>query len=165
MMNYNNPYAGGQPKSPQQLQAELMAALNGQYAPMYNAYQQQNVQSPIPNQPCTSGMYDKVTTYQDVENYPTPTNGTAVLLFNYEQGVFYSKKFVNGQSVIQPFTFMPLNSSSSTETQVNEEKPQTFEDKVLTAMQGLSDRIAQLENAKTKSKSGKRENVEVSDEL
>ena len=99
-------------KSPQQMQQELTSILQNQYAPAYNMLQQ-NIQSPIPNQPSTSGIYDKVSTYQDVENYPTPTNGTAVLLFNYDDGVFYSKKFVNGQSTIQPFKFLPLNSSNT----------------------------------------------------
>lgn len=161
-----NPFMNGQqPKSPQQLQAELAAMLQGQYAPMYNAYQQQNVQSPISNQPCTSGMYDKVTNYQEVENYPTPTNGTAVLLFNYEQGIFYSKKFVNGQSVIQPFTFMPLNSSNNADNNVQETPTQTTEEKILIALQNLTDRVSQLETTKAKSKTSKSQSIEVNDEL
>lgn len=166
MTMYGNPYMGGmqQPKTPQQLQAELAAMLQGQYAPIYNAYQQ-NVQSPISNQPCTSGMYDKVSNYQEVENYPTPTNGTAVLLFNYEQGIFYSKKFVNGQSVIQPFTFIPLNSNNNNDNIQPEEVKQTTEEKILIALENLTDRVAKLETAKTKTKTSKGQVTEGSDEL
>ena len=48
------------------------------------------------NIPCTNGTYTKVTSYNDVENTPTPTDGTATLFFDFEHGVFWSKKFVNG---------------------------------------------------------------------
>lgn len=127
MANYYNPTMPGYPvaKTPQQMQQELTAILQNQYMPAYNALQQQqNIQSPIMNQPCTSGVYDKVTNIQDVENYPTPTNGTAVLLFNYDTGVFYSKKFVNGQNTIQPFKFIPLNTSQEDTSVIKEiDKP------------------------------------------
>lgn len=163
-MNYN-PYAYTpyQPKSPQQLQAEINTMLQTQYTPYFNALQQQqqNVQSPIPNQPCTSGMYDKVTSYQDVENYPTPTNGTAVLLFNYEQGVFYSKKFVNGQSVIQTFTFIPLNNNDNKV----EEQPQSTEEKILAYLDSLSERLTKLETRKPRTTTKKETQGVNSDEL
>lgn len=170
-MNFNPYMPNNQPKTPQQLQAELQAMLQGQYAPMYNALQQQGMnmgmQPQNPNQPSTSGMYVFVNDYNEVENYPVPADGRAVLLFINGQNVYYSKKIVNGQPMLQAYNYMPINMNGNVDNnaQPAEEKPQTFEDKVLTAMQGLSDRIAQLENAKTKSKSGKRENVEVSDEL
>jgi hypothetical protein len=169
-MTYN-PYSAYQPKTPQQLQLELNSMLQNQYAPIYNAFQQQNnVQSPISNQPCTSGVYDKVTNYQEVENYPTPTNGTAILLFNYEQGIFYSKKFVNGQSVIQPFTFMPLNNNSETNTanstnNTAEEQPQSTEDKILSYLESLTQRVEKLETRKQRTTTKKVNGEVKSDEL
>lgn len=164
-MNFNPYMQNGQPKSPQQLQAELTAMLQGQYAPMYNAYQQQNMQAPMPNQPSTSGNYIFVNDYNEVENYPVPADGRAVLIFVSGQQVYYSKKLVNGQALIQPFTYAPLNANGTTDTTTVEEKPVSFEDKVINALQTLSDRITQLESAKPKTKTTKKETAEVSDEL
>lgn len=166
-MNFNPYMQNGQPKSPQQLQAELTAMLQGQYAPMYNAYQQQNMQAPMPNQPSTSGNYIFVNDYNEVENYPVPADGRAVLIFVSGQQVYYSKKLVNGQALIQPFTYAPLNANGTTadSAPTQEEKPQSFEDKVVAALQNLSDRMTQLENAKPKAKPTKKDTAEVRDEL
>lgn len=148
-----------QPKTPQQLQAELTAMLQGQYAPMYNAYQQ-NMQAPMPNQPSTSGNYIFVNNYNEVENYPVPADGRAVLIFVTGQQIYYSKKLVNGQALIQPFTYAPLNANGTTDTApMQEEKPQTFEEKMYSAVQNLSDRIAMLETKKTKPKTVKQGTV------
>lgn len=167
-----NPYMpNGQPKSPQQLQAELAAMLQGQYAPMYNAFQQQNMNMGMPpqnpNQPSTSGMYVFVNDYNEVENYPVPADGRAVLLYINGQSVYYSKKIVNGQPMLQAYNYMPINMNGNVDNaQSAEEKPQTFEDKVLLALQGLSDRITTLETAKPKSKTARKEVGEVNaDEL
>lgn len=159
--NYNN----FQPKTPQQLQAELTSMLQGQYAPVYNAFQQQNMQSPIQNKPSTSGIYDQVSSYQEVENYPTPTDGTAVLLFNFGNGVFYSKKFVNGQSTIQPFTFMPLNSSSIDEKS-NGNEIASRDEEIPEYIKALINRIDKIENSISKAyKTSKKSDSEVKDEL
>lgn len=167
-----NPYINNmQPKTPQQLQAELQAMLQGQYAPMYNALQQQGMNMGMPpqnpNQPSTSGMYVFVNDYNEVENYPVPADGRAVLLFINGQNVYYSKKIVNGQPMLQAYNYMPINMNGNVDnTQPAEEKPQTFEDKVLTALQGLSDRITTLETAKPKAKIAKKDVAEVNaDEL
>lgn len=157
--NYNN----NQPKTPQQLQAELIGMLQNQYAPMYNSFQQQNMQSPIQNKPSTSGIYDQVSSYQDVENYPTPTDGTAVLLFNFGNGVFYSKKFVNGQSTIQPFTFMPLNSNGTDDSTTTQETAQK-QAEMPEYVRLLMDRMDKIEMAVSKSKNGTRR-TGVKDEL
>lgn len=158
---YMNPT---QPKTPQQLQIELSNMLQGQYAPVYNAYQQQQMQSPIMNKPSTSGIYDKISSYQDVENYPTPTDGTAVLLFNYESGVFYSKKFVNGQSTIQTFTFMPLNSNSVEDVKI-EPKQSDSDKNTPDYINTLLDRIEALERKISKPRAIKKTESEAKDEL
>lgn len=169
-----NPYMpNGQPKSPQDLQAEINAMLQRQYAPMYNAFQQQNMNMGMPpqnpNQPSTSGMYAFVGDYSEVENYPVHADGRAVLLFINGQNVYYSKKMVNGQPMLQAFNYMPINMNGNIDNaqQPQEEKPQTFEDKVLVALQGLSDRITTLESAKQpKQKPTKKDTAEVNaDEL
>lgn len=169
-MNYNPYMPNGQPKSPQQLQAELAAMLQGQYTPMYNAFQQQNMNMGMPtqnpNQPSTSGNYVFVNDYNEVENYPVPADGRAVLLYINGQNVYYSKKIVNGQPMLQAYNYMPINMNGNVDNaSPAEEKPQTFEDKVLVALQGLSDRITTLENAKPKIKTAKKDTAEVSDEL
>lgn len=154
------------PKTPQQLQAELQTMLQGQYAPIYNAYQQNmQMQPPTANQPSTSGNYVFVNAYNEVENYPVPADGRAVLIFIVGQNVYYSKKIANGQAMIQPYTYAPLNANGVMETPAQEEKPQSFEDKVVAALQSLSDRMTQLETAKPKAKQTKKETGEVNDEL
>lgn len=177
-MNYNAYMPNMQPKTPQQLQAELQAMLQGQYAPIYNAFQQQNMNMPqqSPNQPSTNGMYIFVNDYSEVENYPVPADGRAVLIFINGQNVYYSKKLVNGQPMLQAFNYMPINMNGSVDntnntnnvntanTATQDEKSQSFEDKILTAVQSLSDRITQLETTKPKQKS-KKETAEVDDGL
>lgn len=115
-MNYGYSYNPIPMKTPQQLQQEY-SNLMQQYQTIYNT------QFPNPNinniqtnnmgqqssSPCVSGSYTKVSGYSEVENAPTPTDGTATLFFDFEHGVFWSKKFANGQHTIQSFAFRPLN--------------------------------------------------------
>lgn len=164
-MAFNFGFNPAQPKTPQQLQAELTSMLQGQYAPVYNAFQQQQqMQSPIVNRPSTSGIYDRVSNYQEVENYPAPTDGNAVLLFNFENGVFYSKKFINGQSTIQTFTFMPLNTNANDDSQ-NSPKNTPNEPDTIALINSLADKIRVIEGRISKTKNTKKSESEVRDEL
>lgn len=124
MMNYNmfGNYSFG--RTPQQLQQEY-SNLMQQYQNLYGANNQQNQSLNISsNIPSTNGTYTKVSSYNEVENFPTSTDGTATLFFDFEHGVFWSKKFVNGQHTIQAFTFRPLNQNADaqkTETNIVKE--------------------------------------------
>lgn len=128
-MNYNlyNPYNIIPTKTPQQLQNEYSNLLQ-QYQGMYNNLNGINNQNNIPNStpsvnvPSTNGTYTKVSSYNEVENYPTPTDGTATLFFDFEHGVFWSKKFSNGQHIIQSFAFRPLNQNGDITKQEVETK-------------------------------------------
>lgn len=69
------------------------------------------------------GSWSSIGDFKEVENAPVPFNGTPILFFDFQHGVFYSKKFVNGQCSIQPFGFAPLNSVAEKPAQV-EPQPQ-----------------------------------------
>jgi hypothetical protein len=80
---------------------------------MYAAYKQSQAQMMGNNQPSMNvnpsmgqrGVWIQVHDYKEVENYPVPADGTPTLFFDFEHGMFYSKKFVNGQCCVQDFYF------------------------------------------------------------
>lgn len=109
MVNYNplvspyaNPYAsifGQPPKTPEQV---------------YNDYMQMQKSNPAIN---SRGVFVEVKDFKEVEMYPVSTDGTPTLFFNFDQMIFWSKKFVNGKNAIQTFYFAPLNGvQEATET-------------------------------------------------
>jgi hypothetical protein len=62
-----------------------------------------------------------------VLNYAAPTDGTSILFANLDQGLIWSKKFIQGQTYIQPYRIIPINN----ETKPPEDKPKaTTEDKL-----------------------------------
>ena len=80
--------------------------------------QQGYAPQPMGNQPnnvamSNRGTYVYVQDYDQVVNYPTPADGNAVLFFNLDKGILWSKKFVNGSNSIQAFTIAPLNNVSN----------------------------------------------------
>ena len=89
---------------------------------LYAAYKQMQAQMQQGNnQPVMNvtpamgqrGTWQQVKEYKEVENCPVPTDGTPTLFFDFEHGVFYSKKFANGQCCIQDFYFGPTGSQNS----------------------------------------------------
>jgi len=113
----NNPY--GQPQMPQNPQA-LIDMIKQNYTPQYNQYMQQMQQQAPPQQNTNgksmSGAYFSVSNYSEVEQSSTPIDGTASLFFDFSNGTFWSKKFVNGRHEIQAYYFKPI---VSVESQVN----------------------------------------------
>ncbi len=127
---------------------------------LQNQYQQQmgmqpnNIppmqgQNSNPNMSAMSnrGTYVYVQDYQEVVNYPTPADGNAVLFFNLDKGILWSKKFVNGSNSIQAFTIAPLNNVSNemVNNTSTEEKPvETAKNVEIT--DNMLTRITQLED-------------------
>lgn len=100
-----------------------------------------------------SGDYKIIEKYAEVENTPTRLDGTATLFFDFDNMVFWSKKFVNGQHAIQSYKFLPINNNTDvpTVTQVDEAsepQPKHNLDNVLDEILG---RLKALEDSKTKS--------------
>lgn len=53
-----------------------------------------------------------VNDYSEVLNYAAPSDGTSILFANLEQGLIWSKKFIQGQTYIQPYRIIPINNES-----------------------------------------------------
>ena len=99
------------------------------------------------------GTYVYVQDYQEVVNYPTPADGNAVLFFNLDNGILWSKKFVNGSNSIQAFTIAPLNSVGNDNAEakpkndnISLESPKNDEiiDNILTRMTSLEDKLDEI---------------------
>ena len=129
--NYGYNFSPIPMKTPQQLQQEY-SNLMQQYQSLYNAqYPNTNMNNIMQNSnivnngsnPSVQGSYTKVSGYSEVENAPTPTDGTATLFFDFEHGVFWSKKFSNGQHIIQSFAFRPLNQNGDVANVIKEQEP------------------------------------------
>ena len=120
MYNPWNPY--GVPPAP-----APMANPNANIDNLYNTYKQmqsqmmgmqQQQQPPMNVNPAMGqrGTWMQVHEYKEVESYPVPTDGTPSLFFDFDHGMFYSKKFANGQCCIQDFYFGPTNGSGGATT-------------------------------------------------
>lgn len=163
MGNYGYGYNNIPMKSPQQLQQEY-SNLMQQYQNIYNTQYQNNmpIQSPnsgqVSSSPSISGSYTKVSNYSEVENAPTPTDGTANLFFDFEHGVFWSKKFANGQHTIQSFTFRPLNQNGDvTPSKESEQAPVKEDNNIIQEpvfkeidLSGVYERLDKIENKLSK---------------
>ena len=104
------------------------------------------------------GTFIQVSGYKDVDNYPVPLDGTPTLFFDYEHMVFWSKKFVNGQTCVQSFVFGPVNSNgvqreSKPEAEEKEApKAETQDDTLSLILEKLGDFSNRLEALESKSK-------------
>lgn len=67
-----------------------------------------------------------VNDYSDVLNYAAPSDGSSILFANLEQGLIWSKKFIQGQTYIQPYRIIPINN----ETKAPDIPKETKEDKL-----------------------------------
>ena len=147
---YGNPfgYGGNMESIDNQLRQlnELrnqMGGNQGQYMqPQQPQYQNNNVAM------SNRGTYVYVNDYNDVVNYPTPADGNAVLFFNLDKGILWSKKFVNGSNSIQAFTIAPLNNVSNDmiNSTPTEEKPLEMS-KNDDITNNMLDRITNLEDS------------------
>ena len=98
------------------------------------------------------GTYVYVNDYQEVVNYPTPADGNAVLFFNLDKGILWSKKFINGSNSIQAFTIAPLNSvgadrvnnTTSEEAPLETAKNDEITDNMLSRITNLEDKFDEL---------------------
>ena len=148
MSNMYNPYGynpyGGIESLDNQLRQ--LNELRNQMQPQYQQPQQNNVAM------SNRGTYVYVNDYNDVVNYPTPADGNAVLFFNLDKGILWSKKFVNGSNSIQAFTIAPLNNVSNdminntqpSETVLGEPKNDDIINNLLDRTTMLEDKLDQL---------------------
>lgn len=158
-MNYFYPggfnpagYGGSQVKI-DALEQEL-ARLRQMQAQMYG---QPNGNMPQSNgRQYEGGKYVYVYDYQEVVNFPTPADGSAVLFLGLDKngamdGRGWSKKIINGTSSIQELSVAFKNSYSQSDTQsTQQEQPQpkvTNED-IMALLGNLADRMTALEESK-----------------
>ena len=131
MNNFHNPY-GAALKTPEQINQEYNQIMQ-QYQNMYrniNPVMQlnngfnNNYNNVVTSQPAVSvsGDYKIIEKYAEVENTPTSLDGTASLFFDFDNMVFWSKKFVNGQHAVQAYKFMPINNNTESSTAVQPEE-------------------------------------------
>lgn len=109
------------------------------YNPYYNQ-QPQRQYSPMSNR----GVFVYVNDYQEVVNTPTSADGNATLFVNLEQGIIWSKKFINGTNSIQAFRISPLNNLENNPT---EEKKVDI-NVIITKLNELNERLSKLEQPK-----------------
>ena len=164
---YGNPfgYGGGNMESIDN-QLRQLNELRNQMQPQYQ-YQQ-----PMPQQNNVAmsnrGTYVYVNDYNDVVNYPTPADGNAVLFFNLDKGILWSKKFVNGSNSIQAFTIAPLNNVSNdvinntpnNETPLGEPKTDDIINNLLDRTTNLEDKFDKLMEMLQPNKESKTKKVE-----
>ena len=152
----NNPYSYGNPY----MQPSGMDRINQQMQQLQqlqNQYQQMGMgQQPTPNNNVAMsnrGTYVYVNDYQEVVNYPTPADGNAVLFFNLDKGILWSKKFVNGANSIQAFAISPLNNVSNEgmtnptpkeENPIEEPKSDEIIDNLLNRVTNMEDKFDKL---------------------
>ena len=146
---YGNPYMQGNPMDRVSQQMQQLQQLQNQYQQMgmgQQPVQQQNNNNNVAMS--NRGTYVYVNDYQEVVNYPTPADGNAVLFFNLDKGILWSKKFVNGANSIQAFAISPLNSVSNegiTTPTPNEEKA-VIEPKNDEIIDNLLNRVTDIED-------------------
>lgn len=130
----------------EELQREL-GRLSQMQASMYPQSQYKNN---VGNKQYETGTYVYVSDYQEVLDYPTPTDGSAVLFLCLDKGLAWSKKFVNGKSSVQALTIGFLNSYDQNETQGTNSSTikdnQIGNEDIMTLLGALADRLTALEN-------------------
>ena len=143
-----NPYAamGFPAKTPEQLAQEYNSLLTN-YQNVYRNMQPMAAvpsQTPNVNAVSNAGDYRLVNKYDEVINTPTRLDGTASLFFDFDNMVFWSKKFVNGQHTIQAYKFMPINNSPE-QTDTVENKSDDSKSNELDILSTIVDRLDKLE--------------------
>lgn len=144
-MTYPNMLGNSGFKTPEQLQMEynnLMQQYQGAFNrnnPMFS-YPQTNMQTPALS---NKGTYQYVKDIKEVENTPVALDGSASLFFDFDNGVFWSKKYENGQHKIQTFIFKAYNGNEPLNSGENKaDKGEKEPDKIKL----LEERISKLES-------------------
>jgi hypothetical protein len=148
---YNNPFLNNL-KTPQQYQQEINQ-LNQNYASQYNQLMgQQNVN--IPN----TFSWKYIQNENEVENSQVPANGNPFMFVG--NGILYIKKWQNGQSYIQAYSFAPINKTDEVKTNTTENVESASNDlkttlnKILEQQQQFNSRLSALEGTKVEKVQG-----------
>lgn len=152
-------FLGNSKVSPQQYADEfgrLMQSYNNVYNQYNPAYTPAPAPVPTPPPAPTGGEWRYVKSLEEVENTPTRVDGTATLLVDFSNGVFWSKKFNNGQHIIQAYKFMPLNTSK-------EDIPPAEEKKLVDNNDVLASIIKRLDNIEDRLPKQKEKKEDVND--
>lgn len=128
--------------------SQLNASMYPQTQPQYRNYQP-NITG---NKQYETGVYVYVNDYQEVLDYPTPTDGSAVLFLCLDKGLGWSKKFTNGTSSIQALSVQFLNAYNDKDTTASEQSSNTSEstnnEDIMALLTNLADRLTALEGGK-----------------
>lgn len=122
----NNPFMNM--KTPQQYQQEL-DQMQKRYTQQYNS-----IMNPVGNVNSYGWKYQE--SENEIDNLQVPANGTPYMLVG--NGIFYIKKFVNGQSYISAYSFQPINNMG--EPQKAEKQPD-----FASILDDISQRLTKLE--------------------
>lgn len=121
---YGNQY------NPQYFQQQFDQAMN-QYKSLYN--QQVNYQNSF------VGQY--VNTYDEVEKAQVSMNGMPTMFVG--DGIFWIKKFVNGQPYISAYKFESINNVGQPTS--NNTSSNKVDDDIMKYLQGIEERLIKLE--------------------
>jgi hypothetical protein len=134
----NNAYFNGFQTSPQYYQSQFDNVMN-QYKNIYNQTQIPNTQNGF------VGQY--VTTYEEVEKAQVSMSGIPTMFV--ADGVFWIKKFVNGQPYISAFKFEPINNVGEPKQQEQGVNTNSQLETILggleSAINNINDRLSKLE--------------------
>ena len=169
---YNNFNMGM--KTPEQLAQEYNNLMQN-YQNIYNANQmlQKTNIAPAMNAPAmptnqvvsNTGDYKTVEKFADVETSPTRLDGTATLFFDFNNMVFWSKKFINGQHTIQAYKFCPINKEpiDTVEDKPADTHNEKMDSELSDTLKTIIERLNNLEKQNTKSNETMKRRVEVQD--
>ena len=134
----NNNYFNGY-QNPQYYQNQFDNVMN-QYKNIYNQTQIPNVQNGF------VGQY--VSTYEEVEKAQVSMNGTPTMFV--ADGVFWIKKFVNGQPYISAYKFEAINNVGEPKQQEQGNNTNSQLETILGGLEhtinNINDRLSKLEN-------------------
>ena len=137
----NSLYGGVGFQNPQYYQNQFDSVMN-QYKNMYSQVQMPNAQNGF------IGQY--INTYEEVEKAQVSMNGTPTMFVG--NGVFWIKKFVNGQPYISAYKFEAINNVGEPKTQETSNNTNTNLETILggleQAINNINDRLSKLEGSK-----------------
>lgn len=134
----NNSFYNGGYANPQYYQNQFDAVMN-QYKNMYN-----QAQMPV-SQNGFVGQY--INSYEEVEKAQVSMNGTPTMFVG--NGVFWIKKFVNGQPYISAYKFEAINNVGEPKAQETSNNTTSNLETILggleSAINNINDRLTKLE--------------------
>ena len=136
----NSLYGGVGFQNPQYYQNQFDNVMN-QYKNMYSQVQIPNAQNGF------IGQY--INTYEEVEKAQVSMNGTPTMFVG--NGVFWIKKFVNGQPYISAYKFEAINNVGEPKTQETSNNTNANLETILggleQAINNINDRLSKLEGS------------------